>query len=123
MYTLDTNAIIYYLKDDPRAAAVLNDIFGQPVSLYVSSVTEIELFAYPKLTTVESNQIEELLETLALIPLDSRIARTAGLVRREYNLELPDAAIAATALFTSSTLVTRNVHDFRKIPSLSIQKI
>lgn len=68
-------------------------------------------------------RIEEILNSLAVIPIDSRIARIAGYLRQDYCLKVPDSAIAATALFTGTTLVTRNIQDFKKIPNLLLQKI
>ena len=38
MYTLDTNAIIYYINEEPEAVRVLEGIFAQDVPLYVSGV-------------------------------------------------------------------------------------
>lgn len=67
--------------------------------------------------------IENLLNSLAVISLDSRLAKTSGFVRRTYGLSLPDAIIAATALFTGSTLLTRNIKDFKAVPNLSLTKI
>ena len=123
MYTLDTNTIIYYLKDDPDAVAVLKDIFSQDTPLYISAVTEIELFSFPTLNDQEAEQIEALLRTIAVIPVDSRIARTAGLIRSTYHVNIADSVIAATALFTGTTLLTRNIRDFRKILNLSVRQI
>lgn len=118
MYTLDTNAIIYYLKDDPHAAAVLSDIFTENTPLYISAITEIELFGFSKLSDQEAEHIEAILRTVAIIPVGSRIARTAGFIRRNYHIN-----IAATALFTGTALLTRNIRDFRKIPNLSVRQI
>ena len=123
MYTLDTNAIIYYLKDDPDAVKVLRNIFSQDVPLYISAMTEIELFGFPKLGNQEAEQIEAVLRTVAVIPIDSRIARTAGLIRRTCRANIADSVIAATALFTGTTLLTRNTRDFQKIPYLSLRRI
>lgn len=67
--------------------------------------------------------IEDLLATISIIPLDSRIARLTALVRRHYRVKVPDSIIAATAMFTGSTLLTRNTRDFRKISNLTIRKI
>ena len=50
MYTLDTNAILYYLKDDPDTVSSLTNIFTQEVPLYVSAITELELFAFSNLS-------------------------------------------------------------------------
>ena len=91
--------------------------------VYVSAVTELELLAYSGLSPEEESSIEELLATISVIPVDSRIARLAALVRRHYRLKVPDSVIAATAMFTGSRLVTRNTRDFRKIPSLALFKI
>ena len=123
MYTLDTNAIIYYLKDDFRAVPILRDIFNQDISIYISTVTELELFSFSNLTQQEAEQINDILETLAIIPLDSRIARTAGLLRQFYGLKTADSAIAATALFTNSILLTRNVKDFQNVSNLEVKQI
>jgi predicted nucleic acid-binding protein len=123
VYTLDTNAIIYYLKDDPHAVAVLSDIFTENTPLYISAITEIELFGFSKLSDREAEQIEAILRTVAIIPVDSRIARTAGFIRRNYHINIADCTIAATALFTGTTLLSRNIRDFRKIPNLSLRQI
>lgn len=123
MYTLDTNAIIYYLKDDPDAVIILSNIFTQDTPLYISAITEIELFGFSKLSDYEVEQIEAILKTVAIIPVDSRIARTAGFIRRNYHINIADSAIAATALFTGTTLLTRNIRDFRKIPNFSLRQV
>lgn len=124
MYTLDTNAIIYFLKDDPRAVPLLRDILSdQNIPVYVSTVTEAELFSYPNLKDDEIERIEDLLSLVTLLPLDSHVARFTGIVRSTYRLKMPDSVIAATALLTRSTLLTRNVKDFKKIPSLPVQAI
>ena len=46
MYTLDTNAIIYFVKNDPAAVIELQQIFGSDSAIYISTISEIELFAY-----------------------------------------------------------------------------
>jgi predicted nucleic acid-binding protein len=42
---------------------------------------------------------------------------------RLYRLKTPDSAIAATAMLTKTTLLTRNVDDFRQIDDLKVQEI
>jgi predicted nucleic acid-binding protein len=39
------------------------------------------------------------------------------------NLKTPDSAIADTAMLTKTTLLTRNVDDFRQIDDLKVQEI
>jgi predicted nucleic acid-binding protein len=91
--------------------------------VYVSTVTEAELFSYPHLTEDEIERIEALLSLMTMFPFDSHVARFAGLIRRTCRIKLPDSVIAATALLTRSTLLTRNVKDFAQIPSLNVRAI
>ena len=123
MYIFDTNAIIYYLNNDIKATLTIDKILKDPSPIYISSITEAELFSFPHLTIRESKQIDELLQTLTIISFDSHIARIAGLLRRTYKISIADSAIAATAIFTGSILVTRNINDFKNIANLNLLKI
>ncbi len=122
MYTLDTNAIIYYLGREPQAMQALDAIFDYAAPLYVSSITVVELFSRA-LSREEQAGIEALLASLFLIPVDMDLALSAGDLRRLYRLKTPDSVIAATALHTRSTLVTRNIRDFHKIAALSLHRV
>ncbi len=126
MYTLDTNAIIYYLQDDAAAVNMLRPIFDdETASVFISTMTELELFSYPAMTSEEEAAIEELLaNTVRIVPVTSSIARMAGDLRRLYARLKPfDSAIAATAIFAHTKLVTRNVRDFEQIDELDILAI
>jgi predicted nucleic acid-binding protein len=52
VYTLDTNAIIYYLDEDPAVVSVLDPLLAQDIALFVSAVTELELLSYPRRSSV-----------------------------------------------------------------------
>jgi predicted nucleic acid-binding protein len=94
---------------------LLQSLLDDPhILVYVSTITEVELFGYPDLSESEATTINSLLQTVSVIPLESQIARAAGYIRRAYQLKTPDSVIAATALFTGSTLLTRNVRDFKR---------
>jgi predicted nucleic acid-binding protein len=121
---LDTNAIIYYLDRDPAVVALLDRLLEDvDTTFFVSTVTELELYSYPDLSDEEEAGITQLLTDMFVVPLDSRLARYAGALRRLYRLKTPDSAIAATALHTKTTLLTRNVEDFRRIDALKWQEI
>ncbi len=124
MYTLDTNTIIYNQKRDPHVVPILREILGDPTaSVYVSTITEAELFSFPNLSDEEKEIIDLILQTVSLIPPISQIARIAGNIRATYRLKLADSFIAATTFFTGSTLLTRNVKDFKRLPGLLLQAI
>ncbi len=123
MFTLDTNAIIYFQKDDSSAVKLFKNKILPYGPLYVSTITELELFSQQDLNSSDRLKIEDILSTLSIVPLDSRMARLAGEIRRVASIKTPDSAIAATALLTNSILVTRNIKDFKRVPGLRILKI
>ena len=123
MITLDTNVIIYYLKGEQSVFPIVDEIFLNEGGAYVASVTELELFSLPGLETEEIAKIENFLKLPFVLPLDSRIARIAGTIRRLYRVKLADSIIAATALYTKTPLLTRNVKDFKKIGDLQFNEI
>lgn len=121
MITFDTNCIIYYLEDDPTVVPVVEGLLHTSPRPLIATVTELELFSFPFLTVAETERIERFIATCTVVLLNSQIARIGAGLRREYRLKTPDSIIAATALFTNSTLLTRNVKDFKKISGLSVQ--
>lgn len=124
MHTLDTNVIIYFLKGEPLVVSYFHDeVFVGGRRPYIASITALELLCFSQLTHGEETSIEEFFGIVSVLPLDMQIAKIAASLRRTYRLKTPDAAIAATALLTGSTLVTRNTKDFARIPNFSLQKI
>ena len=124
MYVLDTNAIIYYTDDEPAAIAALEPLFSANQPIYISTLTELELFSHAALTEEEEMRLEAFLEAVHILPLTSQIARIAGDLRRAHaGLKAFDSGIAATALFTHSQLITRNIRDFHDIDGLSLLAI
>jgi len=91
--------------------------------LYISTITELELFSFSDLSIDEEFKINRLLQTVAILPLSSRIARTAGHLRSIHRMGVADSAIAATALFTGSVLLTRNTRDFKRVTTLRTQLV
>ncbi len=119
--TIDSNIIILYLGGD----AVVQDAIinwrrgGRP--LFLSTVVETEVLSFRGWSGDERRATEQFLEeNFTSIPFDRSIARIAAAVRRDTAIKFPDAAIAATALFTRTPLVTRNFRDFRNIAELSL---
>ena len=119
--TVDANIIIAYLTGDATVVEVLSDWKKSGVPLFLSSVVEAEILSFADWTNEERGEVETFLEEhFVPIPFDRTVARLAATIRRTTRIKLPDAAIAATALFTGSSLVTRNIRDFRRISKLTI---
>lgn len=123
MYTLDTNIIIYFLKDDQAVVKFLRDEILKNSRFFISTITEAELLSYPKMTSEEFLKIDDVLKTLSIISVDSQIAKLSGFFKRKHNISLPDAIIAATSYLTNSILITRNAEDFRKIKEVKTKFI
>jgi len=122
MYTLDTNVLIYYYDNISDVVSFI-DGYSQKERIIISSITELELFSYSNLKIESIEKIEKSLKSFAILPVDSVIARIAGSLRSKYKIKTPDSAIAATAIFTNTTLVSRNGKDFTKIKELNFKAI
>ena len=119
--TLDANIIIAYLAGESSVIKSILDWKRHGHTLFLSAVAETEVLAFSGFTLIERKNTEQLLEeNFWLVPFDRPIARIAADIRHTSKIKFPDAAIAATALFHKSPIVTRNIHDFKKIPELSI---
>ncbi|MBI2443722.1 MAG: type II toxin-antitoxin system VapC family toxin [Candidatus Magasanikbacteria bacterium] len=120
MIILDTNAVIYYLQNDRRCVRVIDKLRARH-QIAISTITEVELFSFPSLTSAQTLEIVRWLGELQAVPLDSSLARQAAHLRRVYGLKTPDAVVAATAFFFSAPLVTRD-QKLNKVAELTIIK-
>jgi predicted nucleic acid-binding protein len=102
---------------------LLDPILGQDMAIFVSVVTELELLSHAGLTEEDMAEMQQLLTSVVIFPLESRLAQLAGALRRQYYLKTPDSVVAATALLTRTTLVTRNIRDFQGIDGLALLPI
>lgn len=126
MLILDSNTISYYFRGDPQVVLRLQAL--RPADLGVPAIVEYELrygllrlppdAAAPRLAA-----LAQLLEPMQLLAFDSECAMYAARIR--VGLEAVgtpigphDTLIAATALRYQATLVTRNVREFSRVPSL-----
>ena len=117
MFLLDTNILIHYAAGELMVVDFLkshdNTIF------YLPSIVAIEFLSYPKITPEAVFAFQRFAHQTIMVNLDFPIAERAAEIRRKHSLKLADAVIAASALATNSTLVTRNVRDFKKVTGLS----
>lgn len=119
--TLDANIVIAYLGGDQHVIKTLCAWQAQGRTLFLSTVAEAEILSFSGFTAEELRATEEFIEDcFTPILFDRAVARIAANVRRDVKVKFPDAAIAATALFTHTPLATRNVRDFKNIPNLQL---
>jgi predicted nucleic acid-binding protein len=118
MFTVDTNILIYYSAGDSKVIDFFetnkNSIF------YLPTIVIAEFLSYPLITEGDQEKFKNFSRQTTLINLDHTVAKLSADIRKHYKLKLADAIIASSALTSNSSLVTRNVRDFSKIPSLKI---
>jgi len=123
MYTLDTNAVIYFLAGEKNVVSLITKFISEENYLYVPTMVRMELFSKPDLSLEDYASLSEFLRQVRGIDFDNRIADLAADIRRLYGVKVPDAIIAASAISMTSTLLTRNIPDFKMIKGLEIQAI
>ncbi len=106
---LDTNVALYLLRGDRSAADALD---GQEV--FISFITRMELLSKPGMTKAEVKRVEAFLNEWPMVDMDRGIMDQAIVLRREFRLKIPDAIIAATAIFLNVPLLTAD-SDFEKL--------
>ncbi|MEM3126834.1 MAG: type II toxin-antitoxin system VapC family toxin [Candidatus Woesearchaeota archaeon] len=120
MMLIDSDIFIDFFRGVNEAVLLINKYADD---IIFSSITEAELLAGK--TCNDPEERERLFHVLAQfekIPVDNPLVQTAGDMRRKYGLALPDAIIAASAVITDSTLITRNIKNFEIIKELKVKK-
>ena len=103
----DTNILIDFSKDDPRALEALHSCEERLISI----VTWVEF-----LTGVPDHKMEQAKQILSdmfeILSLDHSDYETVLDIRRATHMKLPDCIIYATAQLNDAVLITRNTKDF-----------
>lgn len=103
---LDTNILVDYLNGFNPAKELIQSY----KKLQISIITKMEI-----LVGVKNNQeiIKNFLNEFNIVFLNDEIVEIAVNIRKENKIKLPDAIILATANYTDSLFITRNVKDFK----------
>ncbi|SDC82164.1 MULTISPECIES: type II toxin-antitoxin system VapC family toxin [unclassified Candidatus Frackibacter] len=115
MYLIDTNILIYHFNGTipDESATKVNKIFKEDFN--ISVITEMEFLGFRKHTEESFRKAKHFLGYCSVVGLDDDIVNLVIDIRRNHNIKLPDAIIAAKAIFNDYNLVTRNTKDFQKL--------
>jgi predicted nucleic acid-binding protein len=120
-YLWDTNIAIYYMQElFPPAAEKFIDDFLKDQQAVISAITEIELLCWKTSTDRDTIVLQNFINDALVIELEHSIKIKTAEIRKLHRIKLPDAIIAATALFYDLSLLTRNLPDFSNINGLKI---
>ena len=74
--------------------------------LYISSISELELLSFKKITIKEQKEIKSFLKELIVFNLNETVKKNTIKLRKTNGIKLPDAIIAASAMWLDIPLIT-----------------
>lgn len=113
-FFLDTNIVLYLLNGDETIAELLN---GK--QLFVSFISQLELLGYPGLDVTERDKIKQFLDECTIIDINEGIKQQVIEIRSLLRVKLPDAIIAASAIFYDLPLISAD-KDLKKVKNLGL---
>jgi predicted nucleic acid-binding protein len=119
-FLIDSNIIIYSLDNISEIKNFYNNVVDIEDLLFFSFISEIELLSFSNITSHEDEIVHNLLKSFSKIGINNDIEKITIEIRKKKKLKIPDAIIAASAIYTNSTLVTRNTKDFKNIDGLKL---
>lgn len=96
---IDTNIALYLFNGDETIAELLD---GRNV--YLSFISELELLGYRGVTDEARRHISGFIKDSIIIGINEHIKKITIDLRIKYNLKIPDAIIAASALYLNLPL-------------------
>jgi len=117
----DTNILIEYFKGSVAISNQLQNISIESIAISIITVSELYFGALNK---KELLQIKNNLSCLTQLPINVPISNIFLSLMEKYalshKLTIPDAIIAATAIYHDAPLFTLNTKDFKFIPGLKL---
>lgn len=120
-YLIDTCVIVKYLDNllPPEALTFMDSLIDDDSK--VSFITQIELLVWNPPTPEDIRIREEFLEGSEIHYINDAIIKGAIQIRKTTNIKLPDAIIAATAIYKDFILLSTNDNDFKKVTPMGLK--
>ena len=130
MRCVDTTFLIDLLRNDPKAVDKSQELESDPI-VYTTEANVFEVVSgiFAQATNKEKalHDAEQLFHTLRILPIDHLSAVTSGkisgfLMQKGIEIDPVDCLIAGTLLINGCTsIITRNVRHFSRIPGLKVE--
>jgi tRNA(fMet)-specific endonuclease VapC len=135
MYLLDTDTLTHAHAGHPGIKERVQQVGEANVATTIITAIEILRGRYDFLLKAKDSEellraqqllesSEELLQSLAIVPLDAPAASEFDKLRRHKKVQKigrADVLIACIALVQQATLVSRNARHFRQVPGLKVE--
>jgi len=126
-YLLDTNIVIYVLKQRP--VEVLSTFNANASRMAISTITLAELLhGAEKSSRISDNlaAVEDFCSRLEVLPYDAKAAQHYGAIRaalekQGQTIGVNDLHIAGHARSAGLVLVTNNVGELARVPALEVE--
>jgi tRNA(fMet)-specific endonuclease VapC len=125
-FVLDTNTLIYFFKGQGRVAERMLGLSPREIGIPAVVLYELELgIARSSQPRKRRGQLDAMLGTVAVLPLDGAAARHAAELRATLDaagtpIGPMDTLIAGTAISAQSVLVTHNTGEFSRVKGLRL---
>ena len=117
---IDTSIIIDHLRIYQKDKKTLFiNLLEKYEEIYFCAISIAEIFS-GKSAAKNEEKIRQLFNLGEIINLTPKLMEKAGKIRRETEISLIDAIIAASALELNLSLATLNKKDFKKIKGLTL---
>ena len=93
-----------------------------PGNFVISFITELEALSYPYITERDERNIKNLLGEILIVDINKEIKDYTIDLRKRYKLKLPDAIVAATAIYLKADLIT-NDKEFSRVEEVKSRSI
>jgi predicted nucleic acid-binding protein len=116
-YVLDTNALIAFFQGNPSLAFLNNSI-----RIGISIVTVLEFLSFKQLSNKDKDLFLKFLKNTIVIDLSANneeLLDSIIMIRKTFNVKLPDAIIAASSITNQAVLITNDT-GFSKIALLEV---
>lgn len=113
-YLIDTNVLIHLGNGNEAITEFL-----QNKIVYISFISEMELLSKPGLSSEHAKMLQLMIDQCIVIDFNTDIKNEAIKLRRNHRIKLPDAIIAATAIYLRLPLLTGD-KDFKKVSGLEL---
>jgi tRNA(fMet)-specific endonuclease VapC len=119
---VDSDIIIDYFRGFEPSREFFKSAFEKG-NLFLSVVSVAEIYSGKDTRNpAKEHAIKNFLNNFQIAVVTSTIAKSAGELKRDFDIPFADAIIAATALEYNFKLATRNIKHFNKIRRLNILK-
>jgi predicted nucleic acid-binding protein len=113
-YLFDTNILIYYFNGEMENSVAQTITKLMKENFQISVISKMEFLGFP-FNHEEKQQAIKFIEYAEIKMLTYSVVQKVIEIRQHKKMKLPDAIIAATAIESSSVLITRNTKDFNSL--------